>query len=143
MAKEKAEKSYKVARSVAEDEFERWATGMGLEHKFDADFIDPATLRMLSTHRNVIVRAIMLGHCVVNDKSELEFTPQHSPNKETLVFRRPKGAHYKEMDKQSGMTNRTMAFLSGITEKNDNVFDQIDMVYDGDCCSSVAALFLA
>lgn len=143
MAKVKTEKSYKVARSVAEDEFERWVTGLGLDHKFDEDFAEPITLKALSIHRNVVVRAIMYGHAVVTDKLELAFTPQHSSHKEALVFRRPKGSDYKLMDGQSGGTNRNMAFLASITGQNDHVFDQLDMIYDGDFCSSVTALFLA
>ncbi len=142
MAKQKVEKQYKVARSVAEDEFERWITALGLDHKFDEDFVDANSLRLLSAHRNVVVRAIMYGHAVVNDKSELVFTPQHSPHKEPLTFRRPNGGDYKLMDMQSGGNNRTMAFLSAITGQNDNVFDKLDMIYDGDFCSSVSSLFL-
>lgn len=143
MAKQKTEKQYKVARSVAEDEFERWITALGLDHKFDEDFVDSNSLRLLSIHRNVVVRAIMYGHAVVNEKSELLFTPQYSPHKEPLVFRRPKGADYKLMDQQGGGTGRQMALLASVTGQNDNVFDQLDMAYDGDFCSSVAALFLA
>jgi hypothetical protein len=143
MAKPKTEKSYKVARSVAEDEFERWVTALGLDHKFDEDFVDPVSLKTVTAHRNVVVRAIMYGHAVVNDKLDLVFTPQHSPHKDPLVFRRPKGSDYKLMDAQSGGTNRTMALLASVTGQNDIVFDQLDMAYDGDFCSSVAMLFLA
>lgn len=143
MATEKAEKKFKVARSVAEDEFERWLTALGLEHKFDEDFADPKTLKSLRLHKNVVVRAIMYGHAVVNEKAELVFTPQHSPHKSPLVFGRPKGADYKLMDQHSGSTERQMAFLASITGQNDIVFDQIDMVYDGDFCNSVVTLFLA
>jgi hypothetical protein len=143
MAKAKAEKSYKVARSVAEDEFERWVTALGLDHKFDEDFADPVSLKSLGAHRNVVVRAIMYGHAVVNDKSELVFTPQHSPHKDPLVFRRPKGSDYKLMDTATGGTGRHMTFLASLTGQNDIVFDQLDMIYDGDFCSSVVMLFLA
>lgn len=143
MATEKAEKKFKVARSVAEDEFERWLTALGLDHKFDEDFADPITLKSLRVHKNVVVRAIMYGHAVVNEKAELVFTPQHSPHKNPLVFGRPKGADYKLMDQHSGGTARHMAFLASITGQNDMVYDQMDMVYDGDFCSSVVMLFLA
>jgi len=143
MAKAKAEKSYKVARPVAEDEFERWVTALGLDHKFDEDFVDPLTLKALTLHRGTIVRAIMHGHAVVNDKSELAFTPQHSPHKDQLVFRRPKGSDYKLMDQQSGGAVRQQALLASITGQNDDVFDKLDMIYDGDFCNSVVALFLA
>lgn len=145
MATEKAsEKKFKVARSVAEDEFERWLTALGLEHKFDEDFAEPITLKSLRIHKNVVVRAIMYGHAVVNEKAELAFTPQHSPHKDQLVFRRPRGSDYKLMDQQSGGgAVRQQALLASITGQNDHVFDQMDMIYDGDFCNSVVALFLA
>ncbi|MBK9949934.1 MAG: hypothetical protein IPP12_22630 [Nitrospira sp.] len=142
MAKPKAEKQFKVARSVAEDEFERWTTALGLDHKFDEDFAEPNSLKLLSIHRNVVVRAIMYGHAVVNEKCELVFTPQHSPSKDALTFRRPRGSDYKLMDTANGGASRNMTFLASLTGQNDIVFDQMDMIYDGDFCSSVVALFL-
>lgn len=143
MATEKPEKKYKVARSVAEDEFNKWVTALGLDHKFDEDFADPISLKSLKIHRNVVVRAIMYGHAAVNEKSELMFTPQYSPHKEPLVFKRPRGCDYKLMDEKNGGTNRTLALLCSVTGQNDNVFDQMDFAYDGDFCNSVAMLFLA
>lgn len=142
MATEKKEKQFKVARDVAEDEFARWATSLGLEHKFDEDFADPVSLKTLRAHRNAVVRAIVYGHAVVNESGDLLFTPQFSPHKEALKFRRPKGSDYKLMDKHSGGTERTLALLCSVTGQNDIVFDQMDFAYDGDFCNSVAALFL-
>ncbi len=134
---------YKVAAEVAESEFARWCAALGLDAKFDEDFVDPVTFRSLSAHKNTIVRAIMKGHAHVDEKMNLVFTPQFSPHKDPMVFRRPKGSDFKLMDQHQGGSTRNFALLSSLSGQNDDVFDELDMLYDGDFCASLVALFLA
>lgn len=88
----------KIAPEMAEQEFDRWAEGMGLD--LDTSNMDEADAAALGKQRGRIVLGIVQGSVVVNESDEIEFTPQRvaSKSKDTIVFHERSGASLMAMD---------------------------------------------
>lgn len=110
----------KVAREVAEAEFDRWAEAMDLVAKFDDEAMkamDDEDKRSFVTQKRVIVDAIRFGRLVVNDSGEFVYTQQVGAT-DPITFHEPTGASLMAMDKAGkaghGIT-KTFAVLAEMT----------------------------
>src|SRR5687767_13489427 len=104
----------KVATEVAEAEFARWLSRMGLGHKADeqAGRMTEEDLSSFRKAEGIIVRAMESAAIVVTDRG-LEFTPMYSDDQKTIVFPRPRGAILLSGDryKQNESGAKTFAML--------------------------------
>src|SRR4051812_2500859 len=89
---------FKVAKDVAEAEFDRWVDAMDLSSKLDPATLGDEDKRLQAEHKRVIVEALMKGSLVVNAQGEFEFTPVASDNKGTITFYEPTGASFLAAD---------------------------------------------
>lgn len=88
----------KVAREVAQDEFNRFCDSMDIDNNTDAMTEEDA--KSFEEPKGVIIRAIMEGSLLINDDGEPEYTPKNSPKVGNLTFREPNGADYMAMDRK-------------------------------------------
>ncbi len=106
----------KIAKEVAEAEFEKWAEDMDLDH--DTDGMDAEDLTAFNKQKNRIVRSIMQGALVFNDDGEAVFTPQHKNAKSTdpITFYESDGASLKAMDgkKKNQDMSKTFAVMAAM-----------------------------
>lgn len=133
--------SDKVAKDVAEAEFERFVETMDLD-------IDPATMdeddkKGLDQQRNRIIRAIQTGALYVNDNGEPVFTAQRTKDGEPLTFHEPTGASLMAMDrkKKTEDVGKMYAVMADITKTHASTFAKMKMS-DLKVCQAVTALFL-
>lgn len=88
----------KVAREVAQDEFNRFCDSMDIDNNTDAMTEEDA--KSFEEPKAAIIRAIMEGSLVIGPEGEPEYTPKNSPKVGTLIFREPNGADYMAMDRK-------------------------------------------
>jgi len=91
----------KVAREVAEQEFDRWADAMDIVAKFDAEAMkamDEDDRKEFFAHKRVLIDAIRFGHLVVNDAGEFVYVQKVGPS-DPITFHEPKGQAFISMDK--------------------------------------------
>ena len=88
----------KVAKEVAEVEFERFAEAMDLD--LDESYMDADDLAGFVKQKSRVIRAIQRGHLVVNDSGEAVYTPyrEGSKHKEPITFHERTGASIMAMD---------------------------------------------
>jgi hypothetical protein len=131
----------KVAREVAEAEFQRWADTMRLSRKLDPARMNDTDKASLQVVKEDILGAIEDGLLVVNGDGLFEFTP---PGGDTLTFYKPTGASVMAMDqaKAGEPTRKLTKFLADMTHSSAAVFSKLEMV-DLQVCDSIAQLFLA
>jgi hypothetical protein len=131
----------KVAKEVAEHEFERFLELMDIDadmKSLDAD--DAASFEKL---RYIVVKSICRGDTVVNDDGELIFTPRKPvSNITSLTFTELKGGGLKStLPKKADDNARTIEILCALTRQTPNVFATMAM-RDYKICKAIAVLFL-
>lgn len=131
----------KVATEVAEAEFARWAEGADLN--FDPKGWDAEDKKSFTDSKNKLVRAIELGHLVVDDKGRFVYTPQASDERDPIVFSEPDGGALMSMDqKKKGHDMAKMfALIASITGETEVRFAKMKS-RDLKVCQAITALFL-
>lgn len=134
--------SSKVAREVAEAEFERWAEAMGLSRKLDPAKLDDNDRKSLAQQKNLLLDAIEDGNLVVNESGEFVFTPVKG-DQGPLTFPEPDGAMLKAVDqaKQGEAVARDHKLLGAITKTSAARFASMK-ARDLAVCTAVMVLFL-
>lgn len=132
-------KNQVVDKQTAELEFERFAEEMDLDLECYSDE-DRASLEV---NKGRIVRAIMAGALVIDEKGQPVFTPARSKNPEPITFYEPTGATYMASDgtKKGHEILRANKLLADMTRTHAATFAKLANS-DYKVCQSLLALFL-
>lgn len=84
----------KISPDVAVKELERFFDAMDLD--VDPEYMDEDDQRSFDANHRKLVRSIVDGHLVINDKGEPVYTPK-SGNGESITFHEPTGASLQAM----------------------------------------------
>lgn len=133
----------KVARDVAEAEFERMCTARRV--CTDVDQLDADDITGLDDIRKKVVRAIVAGDLVVEENGDPVYTPPVAGAK-SLHFHKPTSATYMAMDGKSddaqGSHMRMVRAVTEMTRSNKGEISKLEAP-DYQVCQSIAQLFLA
>lgn len=120
------EEDQKVAREVAEAEFDRWAEAMDLD--LDTSEMDAEDLAAFGKQKRRIVRAIERGAVVINDTGEAVFTPERSSGVDgSITFHEHTGASLMAVDgkKKNEDVRKTFAVMADMTKQHPSVFSKL------------------
>ena len=132
----------KVSQEVAEAEFARFGDAMDLD--FDVSVMDDDDKAGFETQKRRVVRAIMKGSLVVNDKGEPVYTPQRVESAEPITFFEPRGGALMAMDrrKKNEDVAKMYALMGEMTKVPARTYSSMPMA-DLKVCQAVVTLFLA
>lgn len=131
----------KVAKEVAEQEFERFIDAMDLD--VDTAGMDEDDKKGFEQQKSRIIGAIQSGALVVNDDGEPVFTPQRTKDAEPITFHEPTGASLMAMDrkKKTEDIGKLYSAMGDMTGKHPSTFAKMKMP-DLKVCMAVTTLFL-
>lgn len=133
----------KVAREVAEDDFERMCASRRITT--DPEDLDPDDYESLLATKKKVVRAIMAGDVVVTEDGDPVFTPP-VPGAKPLRFYKPTGATLIAMDpvgrEVDGQQARVVRAMAEMTRTPKGEFSKLEAP-DYTLCTQLCALFLA
>lgn len=131
----------KVAKEVAEAEFDRFVKSMDLD-------VDPSDMseedkEAFQQQKDRLVGAIQSGALTINDDGEPVFTPQRTKDADTLTFHEPTGASLMAMDrkKKSEDIGKLYAAMADMTRSHSSTFSKMRMA-DLKVCMAITTLFL-
>ena len=131
----------KVAKEVAEQEFNRFVESMDLD-------VDPADMdeddrKGFNQQKDRVIAAIQFGALVIKDSGEPVFTPQRTNDADAITFHEPTGASLMAMDrkKKTEDIGKLYAAMGDITKTHANVFSKMKMA-DLKVCMAITTLFL-
>lgn len=131
----------KVAKEVAEAEFDRFVKSMDLD-------VDPSDMseedkEAFQQQKDRLVGAIQSGALTINDDGEPVFTPQRTKDSDTLTFHEPTGASLMAMDrkKKSEDIGKLYAAMADMTRSHSSTFSKMRMA-DLKVCMAITTLFL-
>jgi hypothetical protein len=101
----------KIAKEVAEKEFEKWCDYVDIE----LDDLTPEEIKSMESHRRTIVRAIMKGAACVDENGQLSYTSQRTAEPQKYTFKEVSGATLVSMEKAEGNFARQFVVLSEVT----------------------------
>lgn len=133
--------SDKIAKEVAEAEFDRFAEAMDLD--VDPADMDEEDKKSFEQQRQRVVKAIQSGSLVINENGEPVFTPQRTKDAEPLTFHEPTGASLMAMDrkKKTEDIGKLYATMGDITKTHASTFSKMPMG-DLKICMALVTLFL-
>jgi hypothetical protein len=139
-----AEREPALAKEVAEAEFERWLSEMGLSDKCDPARLNDEDKRSLAAVKELLVGALVAGSLVVDAGGCFVFTPTKSVDQTPVTFAEPTGASFMAMDqaKRGQDVQKTIKFIADITKQSPTRFAKM-VNRDLAVCSAIAAIFLA
>ncbi len=131
----------KVAREVAEQEFNRFVTDNAILVDYEGALKEDKD--EFNQQKEHIVQAIMKGSMVINEDSEPVYTPQRTKDADPLTFHEPTGASLMAMDrkKKNEDVGKLYATMGDITRTNAKTFSSMKMA-DLKVCMAVTVLFL-
>lgn len=131
----------KIAKEVAEQEFNRFVESMDLD-------VDPADMdeddrKGFTQQKDRVMAAIQSGALVIKDSGEPVFTPQRTNDADAITFHEPTGASLMAMDrkKKTEDIGKLYAAMGDITKTHANVFSKMKMA-DLKVCMAITTLFL-
>lgn len=131
----------KIAKEVAEQEFNRFVGSMDLD-------VDPADMdeddrKGFTQQKDRVIAAIQSGALVIKDSGEPVFTPQRTNDADAITFHEPTGASLMAMDrkKKTEDIGKLYAAMGDITKTHANVFSKMKMA-DLKVCMAITTLFL-
>ncbi len=131
----------KIAKEVAEQEFNRFVESMDLD-------VDPADMdeddrKGFTQQKDRVIAAIQSGALVIKDSGEPVFTPQRTNDADAITFHEPTGASLMAMDrkKKTEDIGKLYAAMGDITKTHANVFSKMKMA-DLKVCMAITTLFL-
>lgn len=124
-----------IALEVAEAEFDRFVDSMDLD--LDTKDMDAEDLTAFHKQRRRIIKAMMIGALVINEKGEAVYAPQHerSKHKEAITFHERTGASLMAMDgkKKNQDVAKTFAVMADMCKVHPSVFAGLTGVDDKVC----------
>lgn len=132
----------KVAREVAEQQFNRFCADMDIDH--DTEKMDEKDAEGFTKHRETLLVAMMDGRLVLNDDSELVLTPKRGRVQNPITFREPDGATFMAMDrKKNGQDmGKLIALMDEMTKSTPGTCSKLKNV-DFKVAQAIVTLFLA
>lgn len=131
----------KIAKEVAEQEFNRFVDAMDLD-------VDPADMdeddkKGFNQQKDRIIAGIQSGALVIKDTGEPVFTPQRTNDAEAITFYEPTGASLMAMDrkKKTEDIGKLYAAMGDITKTHASTFSRMKMA-DLKICMAITTLFL-
>lgn len=130
----------KVALEMAEQEFERFIDGMGI----DITDANPEEQETINAYRRKIVTAICRGTLVIDGECQPVFTPVRSEDKKPLTFFEPTGSVILQMDRKKvgHDIGKMFAVMASMTKNPTTRFNSMKYS-DLQVCTAVTTLFLA
>ena len=114
----------KVAKEVAENEFDRFVESMDLD--VDTSGMDAEDLTAFNKQKGRIIRAVQSGSLIFNDDGEAVYTPQHknTKHKEPITFHERTGASLMAMDgkKKNHDVAKTYAVMADMCKVHPSTF---------------------
>lgn len=106
----------KIAKEVAEKEFERFLVAMDIEDHVDEEGLDKDEVRQIRKAKRMFVRAVQKGRLTVDDAGHPVYTTVSLEQAQTLSFRRPKGEAFMVGDDESSMavSFNVLAQMTGV-----------------------------
>ena len=133
----------KIAREVAESEFDRFTEAMDLD--LDTSLMDVEDLTAFNKQKSRLIRAIEKGHLIFNDNGEAVYTPDNkrSKYKDAITFRERTGASLMAMDgkKKNHDVAKTYAVLADMCGVHQSVFANL-VGTDVKVCEALFALLM-
>jgi hypothetical protein len=129
----------KIAREVAEAEFERMCDARRIEH--DASDLTDEESAEFAELRGTIVRMIMRGALVVGEGGDPTYTAPGGPS---LTFHPPTGATLMALETHPGGKNiaNLIAAMQDMTQTDPGTFAKMSAI-DVQACGRLGKLFLA
>jgi len=134
-------KEIRVAKEVAEDEFNRFLDVMEIDA--DSSNMNDEDRQSFEQQKSRVVNAIMYGDMVINESGEPVYTPSRSENKDAITFHEPTGASLMAMDmkKKTQDVSKMFATMADFTATPVKVFAKMK-IKDLNVCLAVTTLFL-
>lgn len=129
----------KVAREVAEAEFDRMCTLRRVNT--DPEEMTAEEYESLLEVKAKLVRVIERGELVVNENGDPVFTPP-VPGAKSITFYRPTGATFMAMDGDDGNQSRLVRVITDMTHSAKGEIAKLEAP-DYVVCSKLANLFMA
>ena len=129
----------KVAREVAEAEFDRMCTARRVN--IDPEEMTAEEYESLLEVKQRIVRTIERGDLVVSENGDPIYTPP-IPGAKPITFYRPTGATFMTMDGDDGNQARLVRILTEMTRSAKGEISKLEAP-DYVVCSKLANLFMA
>lgn len=101
----------KIAREVAEQEFEKWCEAMDVE----IDGLTTEEIEGMAPHRRIIVNAISKGAATVDEAGKLSYKTHRTAEPQDYTFGEISGATLVSMEKANLGHARIFVVLSEIT----------------------------
>lgn len=135
------EQQQRVAREVAEAEFERFVETMDLD--VDESRMDTEDRKSFDELKERLLRAIETGLLVVDDKGQPVYTPRAGTHTQPITFHEPTGASFMAMDtkKKDQSVAKMYAVMADMTHLDQKVFAAMP-ARDLKICQAVVTLFL-
>jgi hypothetical protein len=136
-------KENKVAREVAEQEFERFAEEMDLD--LDTSSMDAEDLTAFNKQKGRLIRAIERGSLVINENGEAVYTPANpgSKHQDPITFHERTGASLMAMDgkKKGHDVAKTYAVMADMCKVHPSTFAGLKGT-DVKVCEALFALLM-
>lgn len=133
----------KIAKDVAEQEFDRWADEMDLD--IDTADMDQEDLTAFNKQKRRIVQAIERGALVISEDGEAVYTPSNpkSKHRDPITFHERTGASIMAMDgkKKNEDVRKTYAVMADMCNVHPSTFAGLVGV-DGKVCEALFALLM-
>ncbi len=133
----------KVAKEVAEAEFDRFVDCMDLD--VDTSDMDAEDLTAFNKQKGRIISAVQSGALVFNEDGEAIYTPQHkrSKNKDAITFHERTGASLMAMDgkKKNHDVAKTYAVMADMCKVHPSTFAGL-VGTDVKVCEALFALLM-
>jgi hypothetical protein len=141
MQTKEASMEQRVAREVAEAEFERMCQARRID--IDMTEMDEEDTASFLDLKRKIMRAMQRGDLVVNEHGDPVYTPP-VPGAKPLTFYKATGATFMAMDegKDRGGITKVVASLTEMTRSVKGEISKLEAP-DFQVCSAIASLFLA
>ncbi len=133
----------KIAKEVAEAEFDRFADLMDLDVNTEGMSADEK--RDFTVQRDRLVRVIQSGALVINGNGEPVYTPQRAEGDvNPITFNEPTGASYLAMDRKKVGEDMGKLFstMADVTGQSAGLFSKMKNS-DLKVCIAIITLFLA
>jgi len=132
----------KIAREVAEAEFQRFADMMDLD--VDTSDMTEEDRQAFEQQRDRLLAAIQAGALVINEEGEPVFTPTRTADAAPITFREPTGASLMAMDKRKKTEDiaKLYAAMADMSGSHPSTFARMKMA-DLKIAMAITTLFLA
>lgn len=132
---------YKVAKEVAEEEFDKFCEGMDIDS--DTQEMNEDDQKGFEDQKAKIVRAIMRGSLTFNEDGLPVYAPTRSKIDNPLVFHEQTGAHLMAMDRKKEGQNvaKLLSLMDAMTKSAPGTCSKLEGA-DLKTCMAIITLFL-